>query len=165
MENSHLCSIVSHHIYIPYTLIPFLHEFQILVESFILLIADHIKIFQEVSKMAMPKMELDVIVAIKHFVAIQFQCNSLLMHFQESYSQGKELVKNQAFFSSSDIIPMKCSSLITSRICRPTNTPALIFSIDRPGNAKMLYLKHLPSIGNALMNCFKRPSFMCKVRT
>ena len=144
VDNSPLCSIVSHHIYIPYTLIPFLQEFQILVESFILLIADHIKVFQEVSKMGMQKMELDARVAIKHFVAIQFQCNSLLMHFQESSWQGKELVKNQAFFLSSDIIPMKCSSLITCQICKLWNAPALIFSIDRPRNAKMRCMKQLP---------------------
>ena len=42
------------------------------------------------------------------------------------------------------------------------NTPALIFSIDRRGNAIIRYLKQSPAVGNALINCFMRRSFMCR---
>ena len=50
-------------VYIASTLIPFLHNLQILVESFTLLNTDSTKVFREVSKMAMQKMHLDAHVA------------------------------------------------------------------------------------------------------
>ena len=64
-------TIVSHHMYIPSTLIPFLHNLQILVESFTLFITDSTEVFREVSKMAMQKMHLDAHVATERFVALQ----------------------------------------------------------------------------------------------
>ena len=50
-----------------------------------------------------------------------------------------------------DNLPNRCTS----------NAPALIFSIGSTGNCKMMYLKQLPSVGNAFTNCFIRLSFVC----
>src|SRR5258705_13601332 len=65
-------------------------------------------------------------------------------------------------FSSSDIVPIKCLSLMSCRICGPSNTPAFNFSKDWLGHAVMRYLKQSPSVVKALINCFIRPSFMCR---
>ena len=64
-------AIVSHHIYIPLQLIPFLHHLSILMESCTLLVTDVIKVFREVMEMAICKMQLDAHVATKRFVALQ----------------------------------------------------------------------------------------------
>lgn len=51
-------TVVSHHMFIPSTLIPFFYELQILVESLILLITDCTKIFQEVHQDGYAKNEV-----------------------------------------------------------------------------------------------------------
>ena len=68
----------------------------------------------------------------------------------------------RAFFSCSDIVQMKCLSIMNCRICGPSNTPAFIFLIERPGNAQIRHLKQSPTVGKASTNCFIRPSFMCR---
>ena len=59
--------IVSHHIYIPSTLILLFHKPQILVESLNFLIADFTKIYRQVCTMAMQKMQLYAYVSTERF--------------------------------------------------------------------------------------------------
>ena len=60
------------------------------------------------------------------------------------------------------MVPVNCSSLMSCRICGPLNIPALIFSIESPGNVKTMYFKQSPSVDNAFTNYFMRPSFVCR---
>lgn len=66
---------------------------------------------------------------------------------------------NQAFFSSYLIVPMKCSTLTSCRICKTLNTPIFICSNDK---LWMRYWKQSSSFHKALTNCCIRPSFTCR---
>ena len=57
--------------YIPSTLIPYLHNHQIMIESLTLFITDSYKVFRKASKMAMQKMYFDAHIATERSVALR----------------------------------------------------------------------------------------------
>ena len=151
-------------LYFPSTLIPFLQDHQILVESSTLFRTDSKKVFWKVSKMGSRKCTLMLLLqpalCSAPIVSGQFRCNSLFVYFQESAWQRLWMISEHSFrvltLSRWNVHLMSCS------ICGPTSTPAVIFSIERRGNVKIRYLKQSPTVPNALTNCFIRPSFMCR---
>jgi hypothetical protein len=54
------------------------------------------------------------------------------------------------------------SSIISLRICGPSNIPSLILACDNEENFVHKYWKHELFLSNALTNCFIIPSLMCK---
>ena len=70
-----------------------------------------------------------------------------------------------AFHASSSIsviVSVKLSSIISLRICGPSNIPSLILACDNEENLVHKYWKHGLFLSNALTNCFIIPSLMCK---
>jgi len=64
--------------------------------------------------------------------------------------------------SSSVIVSVKLSSIISLRICGPSNIPSLILACDNEVNLVHKYWKHGLFLSNTLTNCFVIPSLMCK---
>jgi len=70
-----------------------------------------------------------------------------------------------AFHASSSIsviASVKLSSIISFRICGPSNIPSLILACDNKENLVHKYWKHELFLSNALTNCFVIPSLVCK---
>ena len=59
-------------------------------------------------------------------------------------------------------VGIKAWSRTSVPICGPSNTPALIFSYDKPVKLRRRYWKHSLSRDNALTNCFIKPNLMWK---
>jgi hypothetical protein len=57
---------------------------------------------------------------------------------------------------------VKLSSIISLRICGPSNIPSMILACDNEENLVHKYWKHGLFLSNALTNCFIIPSLMCK---
>jgi len=55
---------------------------------------------------------------------------------------------------------MKHGSDTSFLISGSTKIPSFSFPSHKPGNFEHRYLKHSPSLGRALMNCFTRPNLM-----
>jgi len=70
-----------------------------------------------------------------------------------------------AFHASSSIsviVSVKLSSVISLRICGPSNIPSLILACDSEVNLVHKYWKRGLFLSNTLTNCFIIPSLMCK---
>jgi len=64
--------------------------------------------------------------------------------------------------SISVIVPVKLSSIISLRICGPSNIPSLILACENEENFVHKYKKHGLFLPNAFTNSFIIPSLMCK---
>ena len=60
------------------------------------------------------------------------------------------------------IVSVKLSSIISLRICGPSNIPSLILACDNEENFVHKYWKHGLFLSNAFTKCFIIPSLMCK---
>ena len=67
-----------------------------------------------------------------------------------------------ASYSISVIVSVKLSSIISLRICDPSNIPSLILACDTVENFVHTYWKHGLFLSNTFTNCFIIPSLMCK---
>jgi len=81
------------------------------------------------------------------------------------FSRNFITTSSNAFHASSSIlvvVSVKLLSIISLRICGPSNIPSLILACDNEVNLMHKYWKHGLFLSNTLTNYFIIPSLVCK---